>query len=47
MNVFREKVPAAAGKNVLIKFEGEVLDPKETVKTLELEDEEMLDVEIV
>ena len=45
--MFRSKVPAAADRDVLVKFEGDVLDPTETVKSLDLEDEEMLDVEIV
>jgi Ubiquitin-2 like Rad60 SUMO-like len=45
--VFRSRVSVPAENDVLIKFEGDVLDPAETVKSLELEGEEMLDVEVV
>lgn len=47
MNVYRAKCGIAPEKRVVIKFEGDVLDGSETVKTLELDDEEILDVEIV
>ena len=47
MNVYRAKCVVAPEKNILIKFEGDVLDGAETVKALELDDEDILDVEIV
>jgi len=47
INVYRAKCAVAPEKGVLIKFEGDVLDGAETVKGLELDDGDILDVEIV